>query len=321
VRSWPCRRQSKPRHCPTIRAWRQSCWPPSPNRCGSSSARYPRHRLRREIIATKLANRLVNRLGLIHPFELAEEEGASLAQTAAAFVAAEQLFGLAETWQRIETAPMSEGARIMLFDRAAAALSDHIADLLRIGGHTCEPSKLVAELQGGVAELTRNPESLLSLEVRAQSGRMRSALAEAGAPEAEAALVVQLQDVDGSIGIARLARETGCTARAITAAFGDLGHRRCCPPHIRQLRTNRSRPIRLIGDPENRGGSRVIQRQQVGQRGAAQFGAGQERHSSRGALGELVPRADRQAIVAAVDAVAHQRGTRPVTGPLCSIVR
>ena len=183
------------------------------------------HRLRREIIATKLANRLVNRLGLIHPFELAEEEGASLAQTAAAFVAAEQLFGLAETWQRIETAPMSEGARIMLFDRAAAALSDHIADLLRIGGHTCEPSKLVAELQGGVAELTRNPESLLSLEVRAQSGRMRSALAEAGAPEAEAALVVQLQDVDGSIGIARLARETGCTARAITAAFGDLGTR------------------------------------------------------------------------------------------------
>ena len=183
------------------------------------------HRLRREIIATKLANRLVNRLGLIHPFELAEEEGASLAQTAAAFVAAEQLFGLSATWQRIETAPMSEVARITLFDRAAAALSDHIADLLRIGGHTCVPSALVADLQGGVAELTHDPDSLLSLEVRAQSGRMRAALAEAGAPEAEAALVVQLQDVDGSIGIARLARETGCTARAITAAFGDLGTR------------------------------------------------------------------------------------------------
>ena len=183
------------------------------------------HRLRREIIATKLANRLVNRLGLIHPFELAEEEGASLAQTAAAFVAAEQLFDMAATWQRLETAPMSEGARIMLFDRAAAALSDHIADLLRIGGHTCEPSRLVATLQVGVAELTHDPDSLLSHEVRAQSGRMRDALAEAGAPPTEAALVVQLQDVDGSVGIAQLARETGCTARAITSAFGDLGTR------------------------------------------------------------------------------------------------
>ena len=38
------------------------------------------HRLRSEIIATKLANRMVNRLGMIHPFELAEEEGVDLAQ-------------------------------------------------------------------------------------------------------------------------------------------------------------------------------------------------------------------------------------------------
>jgi glutamate dehydrogenase len=31
------------------------------------------HRLRKEIIATKLANRMINRLGMLHPFELAEE--------------------------------------------------------------------------------------------------------------------------------------------------------------------------------------------------------------------------------------------------------
>src|SRR5688500_6110798 len=46
------------------------------------------HRLRREIIATKIANRLVNRLGITAPFALAEEEGASFGQVAAAFVAA-----------------------------------------------------------------------------------------------------------------------------------------------------------------------------------------------------------------------------------------
>jgi glutamate dehydrogenase len=126
-------------------------------------------------------------------------------------------------WHRVETAAMSETARIMLFDRAAAALSDHIADLLRIGGHTCEPSKLVADLQSGVAELTRDTESLLSGEIRAQSGRMRGALIEAGAPEAEAAMVAKLQDLDGVVGIARLARDSGSPARTITAAFADLG--------------------------------------------------------------------------------------------------
>ncbi|MGT4071522.1 UNVERIFIED_CONTAM: NAD-glutamate dehydrogenase, partial [Aeromonas hydrophila] len=41
------------------------------------------HRLRREIIATKLANRIVNRLGPVHPFELVEEEGCDLAQVVA----------------------------------------------------------------------------------------------------------------------------------------------------------------------------------------------------------------------------------------------
>ncbi|MFM5948169.1 MAG: NAD-glutamate dehydrogenase [Novosphingobium sp.] len=183
------------------------------------------HRLRREIVATKLANRVINRLGLIHPFELAEEEGASLAQVVAAFVAAERLFGMDAVWQRLETSAMSETARITLFERAAAALSDHIADLLRVGGHTCEPSKLVAELQGSVSELSRDTEALLSGEIRAQSGRMRAQLAEAGVPAEEAALIAKLQDMDGAIGIARLARESGSPARAITSAFADLGAR------------------------------------------------------------------------------------------------
>ena len=52
------------------------------------------HRLAPEIVATKMANRVVNRLGLAAPFELAEEEGASLAQVAAAYFAVDAIFGL-----------------------------------------------------------------------------------------------------------------------------------------------------------------------------------------------------------------------------------
>jgi len=53
------------------------------------------HRLRGEIVATKLANRIVNRIGILHPFELAEEEGATFADIAAMFVVAERQFDLA----------------------------------------------------------------------------------------------------------------------------------------------------------------------------------------------------------------------------------
>ena len=181
------------------------------------------HRLRREIIATCLSNRIINRLGLIHPFELAEEEGATLAQVTAAFVAVERLFGMDAVWQAIETTAMPEGARILLFDRAAAAMTDHMADMLRVGGGSVEPSRLVAELGGGVKALCADSRSLLAAEAQAQSVRMRSELAAVGAPAAEAAMVAQLFDLDGTIGLARLARDSGVAARAITQAFTALG--------------------------------------------------------------------------------------------------
>ncbi|NOU02954.1 MAG: glutamate dehydrogenase [Novosphingobium sp.] len=183
------------------------------------------HRLRREIIATRLCNRIINRLGLIHPFELAEEEGATLAQVTAAFVAVERLLGMDAVWRAVETAAMPEGARILLFDRAAAAMTDHMADMLRAGGGSTQPSRLVAELGAGVKALCDDSRSLLAAEAQAQSARMRGELAAAGAPEAEAAMVAQLFDLDGTIGLARLARDSGVPARAITQAFTGLGAR------------------------------------------------------------------------------------------------
>jgi len=183
------------------------------------------HRLRREIIATRLANRMVNRIGIIHPFELAEEEGATLAQVGTAFAAAEQLFGMKEIWAAIETAPMGEQARLLLFRSAAEALRSQIADLLRAEAGNTPPSKIVAELAPGVQELSQAAAELLAGEARAQSSKTLAALLEAGAPEREALMVAHLFDLDGAIGLARLARDSGVDSRQLAQAFGDLGAR------------------------------------------------------------------------------------------------
>ena len=75
--------------------------PPSRARCSEQFATaIDEHRLRGEIVATKLANRIVNRLGVLHPFELAEEEGAAMGDIAAMFVVAERLFDLPALWAR-----------------------------------------------------------------------------------------------------------------------------------------------------------------------------------------------------------------------------
>ena len=191
--------------------------------CGKFKGEILSHRLRREIIATRIANRLVNRVGMIHPFELVEEEGASLAQVAAAFVVAEHLFAMDPVWRAIEQAAMPEQARILLLRRAASALRTQMADLLRAGVGAVQPSSLIAELASGVDELSRTAERLLGGEPRLQSGRLRIELTTAGAPARETAMVAHLADLDGAVGLARLARESRLPVPALTHAFSAIG--------------------------------------------------------------------------------------------------
>jgi len=181
------------------------------------------HRLRREIIATKLANRIVNRLGVVHPFELAQEEGANLAQVAAAFTLAERLFGLPELWSRLESAPMSEPARLLAFDRLAMAVRSHMADLLRAGAGEVAPSEIEVRLRGGVADLARDTHELLGGGTLAHSRKLSADLVEQGVPEAEAASVAHVFDMDGAVGIADLAAATRGDARRLVSAFSRVG--------------------------------------------------------------------------------------------------
>ena len=183
------------------------------------------HRLRREIIATRIANRLINRIGMINLFELAEEEGASLAQVASAFVAAERLFGMDRVWAAVETADMPEAARIQLLRRSASALRSHMADLLRAGAGTQPPSQLADGLAGDVSRLSRSAQQLLGGEALAQSDKLRADFIAAGAPTVEASMVAHLVDLDGAVGLARLARDSQLSVTALTRAFAETGSR------------------------------------------------------------------------------------------------
>jgi glutamate dehydrogenase len=183
------------------------------------------HQLRRAIIATQLANLIINRMGLVHPFELSEEEGVGLADICAAFVAAEKLFGAGDLWAEIETARIPERARIYLFRHAAGALRSQMADLIRVGASTTPPSEMISSLEKRVGQLSTATGDLLTVASRDQSSRLVAEFVELGAPEKLAGKVAHLYDLDGSIGLASLSRDADIDARALTAAFTDLGHR------------------------------------------------------------------------------------------------
>ncbi len=181
------------------------------------------HRLRGEIVATKLANRIVNRLGVLHVYELAEEEGAALADIVGMFVAAERLFGIPALYAAIEDAEISERARIALLDEMAVGVRSQIADLLRAFPAGTAPADAVAHLAKGVESLSRQTRALLRAEASQQRDRIAGVLHDAGAPQELAGQVVRLFELDGVVGLADLGRRLKLDETKLTQAFTHLG--------------------------------------------------------------------------------------------------
>ncbi|HEX8366785.1 MAG TPA: NAD-glutamate dehydrogenase domain-containing protein [Allosphingosinicella sp.] len=181
------------------------------------------HRLRCEIIATKVANRLVNRLGLVAPFALIEQEGASLGHAASAFVSAERLFRMPVLWQALDTIDVSEQVRLELFDQASTALQLHVSDLLRCTPPDMKPGETVARLQPGIDKLSASLERLLRPEPAAQAAAQRAQLIKLGAPSEIADEVVRLYELNGAIGLADLGQRLSTDEIALTHAYTKLG--------------------------------------------------------------------------------------------------
>ncbi len=181
------------------------------------------HQLRNEIVATTIANRMINRLGLINPFELAEEEGAALGDMAAAFVIAESLFDASTLWQAIDAAEIGEDARLLLFEQVAVEIRAAMADLLRgaVAGRSIGDT--IAAIKPAIAILAENIDALLLDETRAQSRAFAARLMLAGAPARIVDRVVRLAELDGAVGLAALADRSSSDPIAMTRAFTALG--------------------------------------------------------------------------------------------------
>jgi glutamate dehydrogenase len=180
------------------------------------------HRLRRALVATKLANELINRAGLAAAFELAEELGVGLADVARAFVAARELYGFAALWQAIDGADVPAAAALTLHRNAQAVLRGQMADLIRLGdGRTA--SALVTGIAPGLAALGGTIDGLLKSEVRGQLDRMAARLADAGAPPLLADAILKIEALDGAVGVALLAAERRLDVAATAQAYTLLG--------------------------------------------------------------------------------------------------
>jgi glutamate dehydrogenase len=181
------------------------------------------HRLRNDIVATKVANRLVNRLGPGVAFDLTEEEGSSLKQVIAAFLVAERLLDLDKLWREIEDDSLPESVRIELFSIAAASIRAHLSDIIRAAAGEIRIATLCKLLEPGVRTISAAATKLIRSEVRNEAAARRDHLIALGASEDIVRGLVRLYELDGVFGIAALAARKKIDELALTRAYTRLG--------------------------------------------------------------------------------------------------
>ena len=189
-----------------------------------------RHRLRREIITTVLANDMVNKVGPTFPNRLRAAAGCSPVALIVAFEAARRVFRLDEAWQAVEKLDLKIPAQtqLALFQELALLLRRQTFWLARRaarGGETVE--SLIGAYQPVADALRAEGLALLSPFERADAEARARAFAEAGAPKEQSKSIAGLRPLMAASDIADIARrakwEVVAAARvyhAVGSAFG-----------------------------------------------------------------------------------------------------
>ncbi|MFC7402040.1 NAD-glutamate dehydrogenase [Citricoccus sp. GCM10030269] len=179
------------------------------------------HPLRREIIATMVANDVVNTGGTTFVFRAMEETGADAAAVVQAYSAIKAIYGYGEYFEAIRTLPTSVAREIKartyldarrLLDRAVRWLINHRAADQSIG----EVVEYYAEpLQGLVAEL---PTLLHGKDADRYAHSKQQSLADGLPVELASRRAVQFESF-GLLDVVRLARESGWAPHEVADVY------------------------------------------------------------------------------------------------------
>ena len=197
-----------------------------PDRLGEGYAEtIAAHRLRREIIATCVTNEMINRVGALYPYQLADEQGASADEIARAFIATCDIFDMPSLWADIEA----------LDNRVPAAVQTEI--LILVGGlveramqwlirhrRSQQPiEEIVAYFREGIAELmTGLPQALAAVNRLTQVKRSRYH-ADLGVPRELAARIASVVPLSSALDIVDIARSHDRGVSEVASLYFRLG--------------------------------------------------------------------------------------------------
>jgi len=185
----------------------------------------PRHRLKREIVATQTTNSLVNRMGPVFVTRAQEDTGADPAVIARAYTIAREIFAMRTLWADIEALDNRVPANVQygMFFRTARLLRHASYWLLHNRDPDLSIETAVRELRTGVQALDDSIDSAMTGGAREQHDAVLAELLAAKVPEKLARRVARLPVLEPALDIVALARSEHAPVAAVAHAYFQLG--------------------------------------------------------------------------------------------------
>jgi glutamate dehydrogenase len=189
------------------------------------AANYPdaleHHRLRREIIATQLANSMINRGGPSLIVRIADQTGASAAAIAFAFAATRDSYDLTALNTAIDGLDNKVSGKLQLdlHTEIQNLLLDRLVWFLRTGDFSKGLAEVVAHYRAGIATLSAALDEALSEDLRATRRAREQELVAANVPSQLAGRIADLRALIAAPDMVEVADHTGNPVKEVAATY------------------------------------------------------------------------------------------------------
>ncbi len=198
--------------------------PPLPQRY---SAQMRSHRLSREIIATVVANQLVDRAGTTFAFRLREETGAPPSVLARAYAVAREVFDMRALWIAVEALDNEVDAQFQLemLIEARRLVERATRWLVRANPRTIDIEAATRRFEPGVKLLAQALPDVLDDNDRAAFSARTAELQSVGVPAELAAKVAAMPSMISVFDIVEVAAASGREQATVMSVYSQLGSR------------------------------------------------------------------------------------------------
>ncbi len=185
------------------------------------------HRLKREIVATQLANDLFNHMGIVFVHRLQESTGASELDIVKGYVAARDIFGMPELWQAVESMDYQVDSELQLnlMSRLSRMVRRATRALIKSNRLNLDVADLVRRYHGSINELAVAMPKFLHGEMASQHSEAVVAYTKAGVDKSVAPRLAACDHLYHGIAIIGVATQLKVSLERTAQTFYMLGER------------------------------------------------------------------------------------------------